>query len=338
MSITDSGIHIIGGLSAAGSFKQAHRMSDRLLIYQDILSCGPTPKCTDLQEWENIRIGYLRSLYTDWPDLDFKGLETDLLNNVNRLNDHESIYIWVSTGLEEQLLILFVVHLLELIGGRPERIKVVQYEEFPGKNLLVRTMGEVHPEHMRAHPDPIPLTQDRIERYRAAWAALTSDTPSLLTQLIDSHQQTNKYIIEALRYMLRRYPNSKTGLGFWEYQLLVNTQKHGPSAARIIGYTMGGDLKDGDYVGDGYLFFRLRNLANIEMAEPLITLTGAQTAMRDTHVALTQFGAAVLKGEVSAYPTNPIDEWIGGVHLSSSTGNLWFFKDGLLIGASEIHN
>lgn len=337
MSITARGVHIIGGVSAAGSFKQAHHMSDRLLIHQDILSCGPIPQCSDLQEWEKIRISFLRSLYMEWPDIDFKGLETDLLNNVNRLNDFDAIYVWASTGLEDQLLILFVVHLIGLIAGNPEKIRIVQYESLPGRKFLIRTMGELNPEQMRTHPDPLPLTQAHIEQYRAAWAALTSDTPSLLTQLVTSPQQSNKYTIEALKYMLRRYPHSETGLGFWDYQLLANAQKHGPLAARIIGYTyaVGSDLRDGDCVGDLYLFCRLRSLASSELAEPLFTLSGEQTSYRDTDVALTEFGAAVLSGEASSYPTNPIDEWVGGVHLSSSTGNLWFFKDGRLIGANE---
>lgn len=31
----------------------------------------------------------------------------------------------------------------------------------------------------------------------------------------------------------------------------------------------------------------------------------------------------VLEGHASSYPTNPIDEWIGGVHVSSEVGNVW---------------
>lgn len=124
----------------------------------------------------------------------------------------------------------------------------------------------------------------------------------------------------------------ESGLGFWGTQLLSNTKKHGPSASKIIAYSLG---IDGDYVGDLYLLSRLRSLASNKLTEPLLALSGAQTTIRDTEVALTKFGSAVLSGKVSSYPTNAVDEWIGGVHLFSSTGNLWFIDNGQLIEANK---
>jgi hypothetical protein len=32
----------------------------------------------------------------------------------------------------------------------------------------------------------------------------------------------------------------------------------------------------------------------------------------------------VLDGTASNYPTNPIDDWAGGVRLSSANGAVWF--------------
>ncbi|MCA9131440.1 MAG: hypothetical protein KDB22_30360, partial [Planctomycetales bacterium] len=60
--------------------------------------------------------------------------------------------------------------------------------------------------------------------------------------------------------------------------------------------------------------------------EPLLELTGNMENCRGAEVTLTDFGRAVLEGRASAYPTNPIDEWIGGVHLSSEEGNLWMYN------------
>jgi hypothetical protein len=53
-------------------------------------------------------------------------------------------------------------------------------------------------------------------------------------------------------------------------------------------------------------------------------------------VALTAFGEAVLDGRASNFPANPIDDWAGGVHLSSITGNVWLNDNGRLVLQSAV--
>jgi len=67
------------------------------------------------------------------------------------------------------------------------------------------------------------------------------------------------------------------------------------------------------------------------LPRPLVAFTGNRTRMRELDVALTAFGEAVLDGAASNYLTNPIDEWAGGVRLSSADSALWFNDDGLLV-------
>ena len=135
--------------------------------------------------------------------------------------------------------------------------------------------------------------------------------------------------------ILRHYPDVNTGLGYWDEQLLNNCKKHGPSAAKTIGYTIGTSRDEGDYVGDYYLFTRLKYLASKELTKPLMTYAGEQDTFRGASVSLTEFGEAVLSRRLSSYPVNPIDEWVGGVHLSSEKEHLWFYNNGRLVGAKE---
>jgi hypothetical protein len=39
----------------------------------------------------------------------------------------------------------------------------------------------------------------------------------------------------------------------------------------------------------------------------------------------------VLDGKASSWPVNPVDDWAGGVHLSSAAGNVWFVEGGKVI-------
>ena len=53
--------------------------------------------------------------------------------------------------------------------------------------------------------------------------------------------------------------------------------------------------------------------------------------MRETEVTLTQTGSAVLECSVNAVTLNGIDDWVGGIHLNSATGDVWFQREGVLV-------
>jgi hypothetical protein len=354
MLISDSDIHIISSEFAGINFKVAYdlqdipllqrdpnpnaqkpvrvifHLTDRLLVQRDVLSWGPAPKCASVQDWKQIRMDYIRGLFPAYPDIDLNNLKTDLLYNENRLNEVDFIYIWAGIGLEDQLLILFVVYLFELVGGDPKKIKLVRYETFPDGSMPMYAMDFLDPIQMRVHPEPISLTQEQIEYYQAGWAALTSDTPLPLMQFISSSQPWNKHLTSALHYLLRRYPRAESGLDYWDTQILTHVGKRNRLMVKIIRKVWGRDF-DGDMLAEFHLLNKIAQLASSELPEPLLKISGAQTSYRDTKVALTKFGLAVQNGEASFYPTNPIDKWVGGVHLSSATGNLWFYKDGQVV-------
>ncbi len=361
MLIFDSDIHIVSSNHAAINFKLAYglqdipllqrdpnpdaqkpirvifHLTDRLLIQRDTLSWGPTPRCASVKDWQQVRTDHIRALFTEFPTIDFNDLKTDLLYNENRLNEVESIYIWAGVGLEDQLLILFVVYFLELTGGDPKKIKLVQFETFPGKSLKpVYALSYLDPIQIRAHPEPMALTQEHIELYRSGWTALTSDTPLPLMEFISSNQSIHKHLTSALCHLFYHYPSYVSGLDYWDTQLLSFVAKRGSLAGRIIGKVLGKVFESGDTVVVEHIFKKIFYLASSELTEPLLKLSGVQTSYRDTSVSLTKFGSAVMNGEASFYPTNPIDKWVGGVHLLSTTGNLWFYRDSQVIKVNEL--
>jgi len=105
-------------------------------------------------------------------------------------------------------------------------------------------------------------------------------------------------------------------------------------ATRAIGDTLGDDWKHGDLVGDEYLFGRVRRLGDERLPKPLLHLSGDSNEMRSTMMELTPFGRDVAEGRASNYPTNPIEDWVGGVSLSSANGRLWFNDGGRIVAAA----
>jgi hypothetical protein len=321
------GLHLVLGDNAAGIFTRVFFARDRLLIDQDVLSCGPTPPCTDLTTWNKLRHDYWSSFVPGHAG-EHVHSRFNLLDNAARLRDAERVHIWAATGVSEQLFIAFVVQLMKLVGGDLDRLALMPIEKVGGKRVV--GLGELDEAQFRAHPAPEMLNVDVIQHYIDAWAALTAPDPGNLVNFARDHAGANSWLKLAMRLMTRRYPDKRTGLTYWDHALLSRVQKFGPAVSHIIGYTMAETYEFGDLVGDWYLFGRVLKLGGSQ-SSPLLELSGDATSIRTTEAKLTRFGEEVLSGRSSNYPANPIDDWAAGVNLCSANGALWFNDGGRLV-------
>ena len=322
------GLHILLGDSAAGSFTRVFFARDRLLIDQDVLSVGPTPRCTDLQAWDKLRHDYWMSFVEGVPG-EHAHSRFNLIDNAQRLSDAGRVHVWAATGVSEQLFVAFVVHLVRMVGGDPLNISMVQFETMNG--MRVNSLGELDEEQLRAAPEPVPMSIDTAQEYLNAWQALTSPDPQELAGFAREHPETNRWLKLAMQLMTRRFPDKRSGLTYWDHALLSRVATRGPSVSNIIGFTMAETFVQGDAVGDWYLFGRLLRLASARNKQPLVKLSGDRVRILGTEAVLTPFGEQVLKGTASNHPTNPIEDWAAGVKLSSADGVLWFNDGGRIV-------
>jgi len=320
---SDSELHIVLGDSAAATFRIAFPSSAQsVLIDQDVLSCGPTPRCDDLGHWRAIRHRFWAELVPDLID-EHVPSPSNVLDHLNRLQCADRVLIWTASGVSEQVFLAFMCHLFRLTNTAPARVSIVQFELHPRTGTIVRGLGELEAEDLRAHPTPIPMTEAALRDYLDAWDALTSPDPTSLARFASDHPNASEWLKQAMRVLLRRFPDKSSGLPHWDAKLLECVHRHGSKAARVIGYAMADGWPDGDLVGDWYLFGRLLRLSDLHRPRPLVAITGDRKNMRHTEVSLTSFGRAVLDGRESDLAVNSIDEWAGGVHLSSNDGNVW---------------
>ena len=254
-----------------------------------------------------------------------------LLSGSERLREAEQVTIWAATGLSEQLFISHVIHRAEEWGVDAAKIRLVQFETLRNRAAHVLGTGELNERHMSEHPEPTAISVAALQDYRAAWTALASPDPVLIERFGESHPSANEWLKRGMQLLLRRFPDRRSGLPWWDFTLLTEVRAHGPRAARVIGYTMGNFYDDADLTGDLYLFARLLRLGDPQLPAPLLEISGDRSKMRDVQVALTPFGLDVLEGKTSSYPTNPIEDWASGVKLSSAAGALWFREGGRLI-------
>jgi hypothetical protein len=233
------------------------------------------------------------------------------------------------------LSVAFTLHLIESGGDRDvSKTHLVPFETLRGREEQVLAMGELDARQMADHPKPIMLEPATLADYRAAWAAMTSSEPRGLEEFASARPNAHPWLKRAMRLMLRRFPDKQTGLAHWDRVLLEMAREHpGRSAIRVVAAAMVKDERQGDFVGDYFLFGRMLKMGDATLPRPLLELRGDRTNMRECEVALTDFGRAVLDGRASNYPTNPIEDWAAGVKLSSAAGNLWFNDGGRLARA-----
>jgi hypothetical protein len=323
-------LHVVNGDLAAGSFLHSFGASDRLLIHRDVLSCGPLPRCAKVPAWQKVRLEFWKSSLAFLRTFDFEPSPIDLLKNAERLRAPELPCVWAGTGNSDQLLISLVLHLVTMAGEDVHNLHVVQFENHPDSAKRVRSAGELGREQMHAHPEPRKLSPTELAAYRDAWVAVTATDPAAIESFGARHPDAPWYLREAVGKFLRRYPD-RAGLNFWDRRLLEEVPARGPKANEVVRATVGAMLEDADLVGDLYTYSRLLRMGAGSLPQPLVNLTGNRQQSARTEVALTELGAQVLDGKASSWPANPIEDWAGGVHLSSATGNLWFHEDGKLV-------
>lgn len=313
-----SATHLVTGYSAASTMRVAFRIPrEQVIVNEDPISCGPTPATTDMAEWRAVREEFFYNLYRDCPDISFtENAECELMSNISRLCDAESVYIWAAAGLSDQLTVAFAVTLLKQSKKDFNKVFIVPVDLPLSSGGKVRGLGEINIDQWRKlDRTPRLLRQTEIKDYSDAWNAYTSINPEALVQFI-SHNHDSQMLVEAMHTLINRYPARNSGLSKLDEQLLHMTKTKGRKAARIVGNTMAWN-DSLDRHGDQYVFHRLRQLGNPSLVSPLVVLVGDLACMRRCEAELTEFGNQVLLGFANALDTNGIDDFIGGVLLTN---------------------
>lgn len=323
-------LHIAAGTAAGGCLVQAFNLAaDELLSNQDCLSCGPLLPLHDLDEWRRLRERYLRTLYLDDPEFSFGAFHRDLLTNTPTLARAEKITIWIGTGLAEQLLLAWMPQFSRLLEIDPRKLQVIQFEHDPINGAEIQSVGILDPEKLKVHPPACFLDAIAVATLDEAWSAVTAPDPTALVALVAAEPAALPFLRRSLGYLLWRFPDADSGLGYLDRLLLELVVEVGPTAVKVIGYTMARSIDGLDWVGDAYLFARLRRMADRSLPQPLLSITGDGINLRGTEVQITKIGMAVLSGEANFVNLNGIDDWVGGTHLDSSSGRIWVQRNGL---------
>lgn len=185
MSITDHGTHILPDESAAGTWHAAFDAEESLVFHQDNLTCGPLRAFESLSDWTALRQDFWNTIDPEWAQQVFRySYDDDITlgapHSSSRLRDAPAIYIWAGNNLHDQLFVIFTIHLIERTGADPAAIHFVPFEVRPHHRGRFISVASSSIDDLKDHPEPVQMSNRYLATARAAWDAITGETPAAL--------------------------------------------------------------------------------------------------------------------------------------------------------------
>lgn len=304
---------------------------DRTYVQNDNLSWGPLTHLDDPGHWQSLRNTFWRQIPRSEPldDPDTSALYKRLIAEQKQLRSAERVFLWLGSTLAEQLLLAWLIAAFKRLEIGTEGLRLLSLR--PRRGSVDRSISILNCDRLKELAQWRRPTTDELGAYETAWDAVSSSSPEDLIEFCAPHPSQTSPVIDALRTFVARYPSVERGLNLWDRTVLEACEARRLKAARIVGNALGFDHQYPDWPGDIYLFERLKRLGDHRLSHPLVTIFGTGASMRHTEVVITETGQGVLEGEANFVDLNGIDDWVGGVHLSSRDGALWFYDGQTLV-------
>ena len=313
-------VHVVPGESGAGQLRRTIGDGEQIVVaLPDALSCGPLRESASFDEWRRLRRSFWQQILGDQAE-DFG----DLRPHWDLFRRADSLTLWLGNGIGDQVTLFWWSWLARTAEIPYERLFVVQFPEDFVAHHRTPSLGMLSPPQIRKHPPAAPFAPGGLAPMLRVWTALSSPDPADLSSVLASSSPARA--TGALARLAWRYPHADSGLSFWERALLATAADRGPDVTLVLAHTLASPGWDVDQFGVDWLYWRLRRMA--ECQEPLVELRGNVKVYRETAVQLTRAGRSVLAGVTHMLDLNPIDDWVGGVHLDSGAGGTWVTSAG----------
>ncbi len=289
--------------------------------WRDVLHEGPVPAGLDLDELREVRAQFIAAQGLG----ELGVLAGELLERDSALRDfrgHAEVLLWFEHDLYDQLQLLQILDWFATQRLGRTQVCLINPREYLSMLDLARLR------QLFASRGKVRVRQFEIAR--RAWAAFRSADPTELERLLSEDLAPLPYLEAALRRHLEEFPATHTGLSRSERQALEAIRGGAATLAEAFRASHH-NREDPVFLGDTVFASYLRRLGT--GSEPLVLLEDGSrvTLPRPNEDArrfwarravLTEAGTEVLAGRRDWLAFQPIDRWLGGVHLSSG-GPIW---------------
>jgi hypothetical protein len=295
-------LHVTNGDAVVYLFKKAGVVGTHL-PWRDILHEGPVPAGATLEQLSRVRGEYLASRGFGKPIKllhDFSSRDATL----RRASEFSEVVLWFEHDLYDQLQLLQVLVELDAMGLEPGSVSLVQSDVYLGS----MTVDEL----LALYPRRKTVSGATFEQARVAWDALREEAPNALLACAQRDAQGLPHLRGALRRLCQEYPWSEDGLSRSQRHAL-QAVAFGPTNADEL-FRRAQSREEAPFLGDLAFAAILRDL----QTGPAPLIEGEDGALEPT-----ARGRSTLAGGEDWLAAQPLDRWIGGVHLTAEHVYRW---------------
>lgn len=235
----------------------------------------------------------------------------------------DSIELWVDCRPNDQLVLVWLLDLL-----RP-------YKDITTKLSLVHT--DVHvahyaPESVAKWQLPVfKVTENHLVLASRAWQAYRAETPKPCFDLLMTDLTILPRLRPALIALLEELPDSVTGLGASEMDILDFVNEGRTDPERVTEAWWMRDVFDEDDAFDALLELGAHSAPPVLLGDPAFDNDDRYFGRSEWKVTLTELGRSIFAREDDMWRHNRIHRWWGGTELTNERLWRWDRESRLLI-------
>ena len=311
-------LHIRCGFDIQHKLKLAGFVGD-FLEFADPYCQGPVISDTDFSQFLQYRATFIASAYHIAPNDAQARLEREY-RQLRESHTYPRVVVWLEHDPYDQLTLAYLLHHFSSIPVRPRQLDLICINAFPGIQPFIG-LGQLSPEALRTlWQQRQPITPTQLKWGNRIWYALTHSSPEVLNQLAIANPPELPFMARALSRHLQELPWLDDGLSLTQRLTLEILAEHGALIGRQLFQIFTVEKDPLPYLGDTMYWHGVASL--IQSPHPAIETVPPETASTSDPLPwttqifkLNATGQDLLNHQAHWLRLNPIDRWVGGVHL-----------------------
>jgi hypothetical protein len=302
--MSTTSLHVTNGDAVLYMWKKAGLLGTHM-AWRDVLNEGPVPAGLSLEELSRVRAQFLCDRGYGNPikiHHDFEKRDATL----RRAGEFDEVVLWFEHDLYDQLHLLQILDVLREMGMGSGSVQLVQSDQYLGTLVAEELMALFSKRRF--------VTSSTSESAERAWKAFTSDDPAALQAAALDRFTGLPFLHDAFRRLCEEYPALETGLSRSQKHVLESAAQGAAPAEEI--FRRAQTREEAAFMGDAACYRVIADLS----AQPAPLL-----AELENGYDVTVLGRRVLGGDADWLDQQPLDRWIGGVHLT--TAHHWRWDD-----------
>ncbi|MGZ3552269.1 MAG: DUF1835 domain-containing protein [Vulcanimicrobiaceae bacterium] len=295
-------LHVTNGDSVIYLWKKAGLLGTHL-SWRDVLHEGPVLNDRPLEAMSTIRAEFLAhegyghaiKIHHDFERRDA---------TIRRAREFDEVVLWFEHDLFDQLQLLQILAVLREMDLDAGTVQLINSEHYIGSLSADEVMALM--------PKRRSLTTAVANGAHRAWLAFTGANPDALRTACDESYIGLPFLQNALRRLCEEYPAVEDGISRTQRQILEAIAQGARRKEEVFKRSQA--REEAVFMGDTTIYKKIVELA----AEP-----APLVAELDAGYDLTVLGRRVLAGDADWLEFQPVDRYIGGVHIENALHWRW---------------